>query len=85
MKDTAVLLGVLAVFTVWLLVRRMPWGRKRRNLRCSFCKKSEQDVAKLISGPAVLICDACVAICQKILTETTDPGPRAPEPQPTAS
>jgi hypothetical protein len=84
MKDTTVLLGVLAVLTGWLLVRRMPWGRKRGNLHCSFCKKSEHDVAKLISGPGVLICDACVAVCQKILAETTD-GPHAPEPQPTAS
>ncbi|MDQ6801788.1 MAG: hypothetical protein M3041_13220, partial [Acidobacteriota bacterium] len=28
----------------------------RRNLRCSFCGKSENDVEKLVAGPNVYIC-----------------------------
>lgn len=38
-------------------------------LRCSFCTKSQSEVRKLIRGPAVCICDACVAACRDILTE----------------
>ena len=29
-------------------------------LICSFCKKTQHDVEKLIAGPDVYICDACV-------------------------
>ena len=32
-----------------------------RRLRCSFCRKSETGVTKLVAGPNVYICDACVA------------------------
>jgi ATP-dependent Clp protease ATP-binding subunit ClpX len=39
----------------------------RTTLYCSFCAKSEHDVAKLISGPSVFICDGCVGLCNDIL------------------
>jgi hypothetical protein len=39
----------------------------RRRLRCSFCKKPEAEVAKLLGGQGVTICDSCIAICNKIL------------------
>ncbi|HEX3531871.1 MAG TPA: TIR domain-containing protein [Thermoanaerobaculia bacterium] len=38
-------------------------------LRCSFCTKSQSEVGRLIRGPAVCICDACIAICRDILAE----------------
>jgi ATP-dependent Clp protease ATP-binding subunit ClpX len=38
-----------------------------RKLRCSFCGKSEQEVAKLIAGARGTICDACVRRCNEIL------------------
>jgi len=31
---------------------------------CSFCGKSHTQVAKLVAGPGVYICDACIALCQ---------------------
>jgi len=34
---------------------------------CSFCGKSHSDVAKLIAGPGVYICDECVDACATIL------------------
>src|SRR5260370_42075772 len=37
-----------------------------RTLYCSFCGKSQHDVRKLMAGPAVFICDACVALCEDI-------------------
>jgi hypothetical protein len=36
-------------------------------LYCSFCRKDDKTVDKLIGGPGVYICDACVAICNRIL------------------
>ncbi len=40
---------------------------ENRELHCSFCGKSENEVQKLISGPGVYICDECVALCNGIL------------------
>ncbi len=39
-------------------------------LRCSFCGKSEREVKKLLAGPKVFICDACVGVCAGILEAT---------------
>jgi hypothetical protein len=44
-------------------------------LRCSFCNKSEDEVAKLVAGPKVYICDACVQIAMEIM-EHGGPGAR---------
>ena len=38
-------------------------------VRCSFCNKSQRDVAKLIAGPSVYICVDCVDICNQIVAE----------------
>ena len=43
---------------------------KRRRLSCSFCGKKDSEVAKLLGGPKVQICDACVGVCNKILEAT---------------
>lgn len=40
---------------------------RRKPLYCSFCRKSEDAVEKLIGGPGVFICDACVGLCNRIL------------------
>lgn len=38
--------------------------------RCSFCRRSHDEVDRLISGPdGVYICDNCVELCQRILFE----------------
>ena len=45
---------------------------KRRSvngLRCSFCGKSQDEVKKLIAGPAVYICDECIELCNEIIEE----------------
>lgn len=40
------------------------------DIRCSFCNKTQNQVRKLIAGPAgVYICDDCVDICADILEE----------------
>jgi ATP-dependent Clp protease ATP-binding subunit ClpX len=39
---------------------------------CSFCKRSQDEVNRLIAGPdQVFICDECVDLCQDILEEDT--------------
>ena len=43
--------------------------RARADLACSFCGKSQQQVKKLIFGPAVAICDQCVDLCNEIVAE----------------
>ena len=40
------------------------------DIRCSFCNKAQNQVRKLIAGPAgVYICDECIDICADILEE----------------
>ena len=39
---------------------------------CSFCRKSQKDVKKLIAGPDSYICDECVALCAEIISEETE-------------
>ena len=41
---------------------------------CSFCGKNQSEVRKLVAGPSVHICDECVELCKKILTEELDAG-----------
>lgn len=44
--------------------------RNTDNVRCSFCNKTQDQVRKLIAGPAgVYICDECVEICADIVEE----------------
>jgi hypothetical protein len=42
-------------------------------LRCSFCGKDETQVSKLVAGPKVYICDACVATARQIM-DNSDGG-----------
>lgn len=38
-------------------------------LHCSFCRKSQHIVRKLVAGPEVFICDECVELCMVIVRE----------------
>ena len=40
---------------------------KEKKVRCSFCGKTQDQVARLISGPGVYICDTCVELCMDIV------------------
>ncbi len=45
-------------------------------VRCSFCNKTQDQVKKLIAGPAgVYICDECIDICAEILEEEFENEP----------
>jgi ATP-dependent Clp protease ATP-binding subunit ClpX len=36
-------------------------------IRCSFCGRGQDEVARLVSGPSVYICSECVRLCNDIL------------------
>ena len=42
---------------------------KNDRLSCSFCGKNQNDVKKLIAGPAVYICNECIQLSAEILNE----------------
>ena len=61
------------------------FGKKKKQpqdeslYHCSFCHKSQRDVARLIQGPNVFICDECVEICWEIVADLYVPDdPEAP-------
>ena len=45
----------------------MPKGEKDRNIRCSFCGKSQKEVERIIAGPGIYICDECIKVCTNII------------------
>ena len=38
-----------------------------KNIKCSFCGKSQSEVNKIIAGPGVYICDECIKVCANII------------------
>ncbi len=46
------------------------------NCSCSFCGKDQDEVAKLIAGPGVYICDECIDLCNEIVTDSSEEGNR---------
>lgn len=42
----------------------------KKNLSCSFCGKSRDQVDKLIAGPSVCICNECVTLSYKIVSDS---------------
>ena len=44
----------------------------RKQLKCSFCSKTQEQVRRLVAGPGVYICDECIELCQEIIEEEFD-------------
>ncbi len=46
-------------------------GRNKTNsaIRCSFCGRSQNEVARLVAGVDAYICDECVLLCNSILED----------------
>jgi len=42
-------------------------------IRCSFCGRGQDEVARLVSGPSVYICSECVRLCNDILEGEVEP------------
>jgi ATP-dependent Clp protease ATP-binding subunit ClpX len=45
---------------------------EKKQLKCSFCGKGQEQVRRLIAGPGVYICDECIELCQEIIDEEFD-------------
>lgn len=41
----------------------------KKQLKCSFCGKSQDQVRRLIAGPGVYICDECIELCSEIIND----------------
>jgi ATP-dependent Clp protease ATP-binding subunit ClpX len=41
-----------------------------RKLACSFCGRDQDQVAKLVAGPKVYICDECIAAAMRIISDS---------------
>jgi len=50
-------------------IRRLFGLKHSRWTRCSFCRKSHSDVAKLIYGDNCFICNECVIVCFNVLID----------------
>ena len=42
---------------------------KQKNVRCSFCGKSQDEVDRIIAGPGVFICSDCIKVCSSIVED----------------
>lgn len=42
---------------------------ENKEVRCSFCGKSQDEVKKLVAGPGVYICNECIDLCKEIIDE----------------
>ena len=40
---------------------------KNKEIRCSFCGKTQDEVTRLVEGPGVYICDSCIEFCNTLL------------------
>lgn len=47
----------------------MPRYDDKKQLKCSFCGKNQEQVKRLVAGPGVYICDECIALCSEIIEE----------------
>jgi hypothetical protein len=59
------------------------WSRVWRNrnakpdMACTFCERPPSQVAKLVAGPTVFICDTCVERAERVTFDVAPKGSRA--------
>ena len=53
---------------------------EKRTIRCSFCGKHQDQVAKIIAGPGAYICNECVHLCMDILENMNPPEEQLANP-----
>ena len=52
------------------MTTEMPAKHTKKDPRyCSFCGKNQDEVATLIAGPTVFICNECIGLCNRILED----------------
>lgn len=45
----------------------MQKNENNKNIRCSFCGKTQDSVEKIVAGPGVYICNECIQVCSNII------------------
>ena len=55
---------------------------QRKQLRCSFCRRKEAEVSKLVAGPRVYICDRCVALASRLMEGGPEDQAQPPKAEP---
>ncbi len=51
----------------------MPENTQNRNIHCSFCGKTREQVRRIIEGPSnIFICNECVELCNDLLSDEFD-------------
>ncbi len=45
---------------------------EKKQVKCSFCGKTQEQVKRLVAGPGVYICDECIDLCSEIIEEEFD-------------
>lgn len=69
----SLVLAVSAATWIFLRLRRRARARaaetaaRKEEARCSFCRRSRDEVVRLLHGPEAYICDACVRVCEEML------------------
>ncbi len=53
-------------------------------IACSFCAKPAPEVAKIIAGPGIFICNECVLLCNEILDSAAERPDARPDAEPPA-
>ena len=51
----------------------MPKDKNEKEIRCSFCGKTQDEVTQLVEGPGVYICDNCISFCNELVFESAKP------------
>lgn len=41
----------------------------KRQVKCSFCGKTQEQVNRIVAGPGVYICNECIELCSEIIEE----------------
>ena len=41
----------------------------KKQVKCSFCGKTQDQVNRIVAGPGVYICNECIELCSEIIEE----------------
>ncbi|MBQ7492169.1 MAG: ATP-dependent Clp protease ATP-binding subunit ClpX [Clostridia bacterium] len=52
-------------------------SNEKKDVRCSFCGRTQAEVKRLIAGPNAYICNECVGICADLIDEEADEAENA--------
>ena len=52
-------------------------NNKETEICCSFCGRTQDEVARLIEGPGVFICDNCIEFCSSLLLDDENSAKRS--------